>query len=155
MVLSPYFQAHDIGDDVLEDDFLFAHAEGLGRGDVLLLALGEDLRTDQVADARPGQDAQHDHDEVHPLFDGDARAEDGGEDHGKRQERQAAHDLGEAHDDIVDPAAEVAGEAAEDDADDQLDDDGDGADGHGDLAAVDEAVKHVAEIGRASCRERV
>ena len=40
-------------DDVLEDDVLLAHAEGLGRSDILLLALREDLRADQMADARP------------------------------------------------------------------------------------------------------
>ena len=64
----------------MEDDRLFAHAEGLGRRNVLLLALREDLRADQMADARPGQNAEDDHDEVHSLLDGDARADDRGKD---------------------------------------------------------------------------
>ena len=97
-----------------------------------------------MADARPGQNAKHDHDEVHTLFDRDARTDDGGKNHRKRKERQTADDLGDTHDDVVDPAAEITGQTAEDDADDKLDNNRDGADGHGDLAAVDEAVKHVA-----------
>ena len=62
----------------MEDDRLFAHAESLGRRNILLLALREDLRADQMADARPRQNAKHDHDEVHTLLRRDTGADNGG-----------------------------------------------------------------------------
>ncbi len=71
---------------------------------------------------------------------------EGGQDHGERQERDGAEDLGEAHQEHIDLAAEIAGDTADDDADDRGDDNGDRTDGHRHLTALNDTQGNVRAV---------
>ena len=127
-----------------EHDRVLANTHRLRRRDVFHLALRQNLRAHEAAGRHPAQHAEHDHNQVHALRRIELRADDGGEDHRERDERQAADDLRDTHDEDINPAAEVTGDAAEDDAQNRRDDDGNRADGHRHLTAVDDTGQHVA-----------
>ncbi len=66
------------------------------------------------------------------------------EEDGEGQRRQRQPGIGDAHDDLVDPAAQVAGDDAERGADGAGEDDGGEAHHHRDPGAEDEPGQHVA-----------
>ena len=121
-----------------------ADAAGLRGGHELLLPEGEDLAADQTGDARPAQEAQHQHQGQQPdlifhLHGVHGGADDDHQGHGGDAVEHVHH----AHDDVVHPFAEVAGDAAQDDADHRLDDDHHEAHQQGHPAAVHQAGEHV------------
>ena len=79
--------------------------------DVLLLAHDEHLGAGDAGEERPAEQRQADVDPGQPG------TEDGDEGHHEDHEREREHDVDDAHDHGVEPAAEVAGNAAEQDAD--------------------------------------
>ena len=128
-----------------EGDAPLLHAHGPGRGDKFLLTLGQNLAADQPGQARPAQHAQDNHDDEDPgvLMD-IGGLEDGRQAQRKGEEGDGPHDLAHTHEQHIHNAAEIAGDTAHNDADDGGDDDGHRADGHGHLAAVYNAVEHIA-----------
>ncbi|MPN05668.1 hypothetical protein SDC9_152919 [bioreactor metagenome] len=78
---------------MLKDDVAFFDAQHLRRVNIFHFPLGEHLRADQTEKARPAENAQHHHNEIHALFNGYARADDCREDQGKGEEGQRIDQL--------------------------------------------------------------
>ena len=67
-----------------------------------------------------------------------------GECKGQQQRRQGQHDIGQAHEDRIDPSSVISRIEPDEDADDQGSQHGDGADGQRDAGAVQDAAEDVA-----------
>ena len=114
-----------VREDVPEHDPQVARAGGLRRLDVLLLAQREEDAAHDARDPRPEEERE---DDRHAPLTALTEQRRGGEQDGEQRQRQ--HEVGEAHQDVVDPAAVVAGDRADDEADDRRDDGDEDADLH-------------------------
>src|SRR4029434_3857429 len=94
----------DVGQDVLAHDRPLRAAGDDGQAHELPLAHRQDLAADDPRAARP-VDRGEDDDDV-----GGARPDDGGQEDREGERGQREPGVGDAHDDLVDPAAEVAGD---------------------------------------------
>jgi hypothetical protein len=109
-------QADNYRRDAQRHDMAIENAQGRGalqpRGhDVLAVADGDGLGTGQARIGRPGGQR----DGEHRVFDSGAERRDEGE--RQDQPRECQEDVGEAHQNVVDPAADIAGHRADQDAD--------------------------------------
>ena len=89
-----------------------AGAGELGRGDVLAVLFGHHRSAGQAGEVR----LQHEGDGQHGVEQ--AGPEDGHQHQRQEQGGERQDDVHDAHDQRIDPAAEIAGEHPEDDADD-------------------------------------
>src|SRR4051794_4366197 len=103
--------------DVTEHDPEVTRAGGLRSLDVLLLAQGEEDAANDAGDVRPEQSREDERDA--PLA---ALAEERRGREQDREERQRQREVGEPHQDVVDPAAVIAGNGADEEPDDRRDD---------------------------------
>src|SRR5713101_4580948 len=129
---------HHVGEDVASHDRLLRASRHDGQAHEVALPQREDLAPDDARVACPVDSGQDDDDVPHAGAH-HGRKEDR---EGQRRERQPR--VRDAHDHLVDPAAEIAGQDAEPRADDAGDDDGGEAHDHGHARAEDEARQHVA-----------
>ena len=128
----------DVGQDVAAHDRLLRTPGHDGQAHEVALPEREDLAADDARIPRPVDGGQDDHDVPH------AGAHHGREEDREGQRRQRQPRVRDAHDHLVDPAAEIAGQDAEPGADDAGDDDRGEAHDHGHARAEDEARQHVA-----------
>src|SRR5699024_7813450 len=134
----------DVGQDVAEDDAELLDAQSLGRGNELLLALGQHAAAHQAGDAGPGEEAQDEHNQDDTLQLGNTVAQNTGQDNTEGKEGDGGDNLGQAHQQVVQLAALVARDAAHNHTDEGGDDNSDSAHGHGHAAAHNQTAEHVA-----------
>ena len=97
--------------------------------------------------ARGRAPQEKDHQQDHER---EARFRDRDHHHGEGQERHAERDVGRAHQDLVDPAAEIARNETDERAENDAAERGDETDDQGHARAPDELAEHVhALVGRA------
>ena len=120
-----------------------SNAQGLGRRHILLLPLAKDLSTDQTEVGHPTQHTQNAHDDVHSLQNTDLSGNHRRKNQCKWQEGQTANDFRHTAQHHIDLATKVTGNAAQNQANDGGNDDGNGANGHGHLTAIDDTGQHV------------
>ena len=130
----------DARQHVLQHDADVARAERLGRLHELELAHDEHLAANEPRHPRPADDADR---EEH---DGQRRLQRGGHRDEQQQRGKRERHVGEAHHQLVDPAAVVAGEQPEREAEQQRDGLRDDARGERDARAVHEPRPHVAPL---------
>jgi hypothetical protein len=94
-----------VGQDLDEDDAPGAHADDAGAVDVGQRAVAQELAAHEPGRLRPAEDADH-QDEVD-----EPRAEEGDDDQRQHEARDDLEELGDAHEQLVGPAAEVAATA--------------------------------------------
>ncbi len=131
-------RVHHVRQDVPPHDRPFRTARDDGEADELAFLQRQHLAAHHACVACPVDQAQDDDDVPH------ARADDGGEEDGEGQCRQREPGVGDAHDDLVRPAAEIAREDAQHGADHAGEDHRGEADDHRDPGAEDQPRQHVA-----------
>ncbi|MGY2932355.1 hypothetical protein ACVWZ6_001957 [Bradyrhizobium sp. GM6.1] len=99
---------------------------------------GQHLAADEARDRRPAYQRDRGDDRI------DRGLQDRDQDDRERKARNGLEELGETHQGVVDPAAEIAGHGADRNADDQRNQGGDHADEQRDACAEDHAGEHVA-----------
>ena len=99
----------------MQDDPRRPDSHHTTRDHELRLAQGQHLAPDETRDPRPSEEADD-------REDGEQARSDRGHEHDdQEQRRNAEHCVGEAHQDLVGPPAEVAGDQADDRADEGVD----------------------------------
>src|SRR5216684_3580322 len=114
--------------------------------DELALLERQDLTPYEPGHADPVDDGDGHEDEQQPTLDVSQRGvpQRGHDDEEEEQVRERVDDVGDAHEDLVDPAAVVPGREADGHADEEDDRDGHEADEHRDLRRPQEAREDVA-----------
>ena len=151
-----------VGQQLLEQDAPRRYTHHLGRLDELAFAQGQHLPTDESRQAHPAEDGQ-DHDQGDQLGLGEpvevvSLPEALGDDRRHRQraqqERERQEQVGDEHDDAVEPAAGEAGDQAEHDADTDAEHRRDGGDQEVGAQAVEQPGE-VVDAGRRRQPQRV
>ena len=121
-----------------EDDARIPRARHPGGVDVLAFSKGQELAANEPRETGPQEEAQHDREteDSEPL---EVLARDLSDDGAEHDDRDDDHEVGEAHEERLDPATVVAGDRADDRPDDH---DEDADDEHDDERVLHAAHRH-------------
>ena len=144
-------RGHHVREQVRPHDPGVAGADHLRRLDELARSQREDQRAHDAGRVEPGEEADQQDQRDHALVERASERDsvelprDGAaEDDREQQDGEGHHELGEARDDGVDPAAEEGGERAESGADQEREQRRADRDGERDAAAVEQPLELVA-----------
>src|ERR1043166_9537083 len=137
-------ERHRVRQDVAHDDPQARRPERLGREHVLRLPERQHHATDDPGEARPADERQDRDDREVGLLARQLEREHAAQRHDQVEAGDAQEQLGAAHDEHVDPAADVAAHAAEEEPERERDEDADDPDRERDLGAEEEPRPHVA-----------
>ena len=132
---------------MLEGDPLFTHAHCFCGNNEFLFAFRKHLAAYHAGEPCPGKQPEYYHyDEYLCVFVDRLLCEDVGKHHRKGQEGYRGENLRHAHEHHIHPSAEVAGKAADDNGDYGGNDNGDRADSHCHLTAVDYTGERISAV---------
>src|SRR5260221_12202483 len=134
-----------VGKGVADQDPPRGHADGAGRLDELLLFEREDLPADEPRESHPVHDregTEHEHETAHDVAEPGV-PEGRHDDDEEQQVGERVDDIGEAHEQVVDPATVERGEHPERRADDEHERGRHDADDHRDARRPDQPAQDV------------